>query len=629
MSVGGLFNVSSSALQAAYAQLQTTGHNIANVNTPGYNRQEVLLTTAGSDFSGGGFIGRGVNVQTVVRRYDAFLANEVTVNTAASAADSARSAQLDRLQQMFANTDAGIGVALDDLSAAFADVVNRPFDSTARTSVISRSGTLAERISDASASLIQMRETVDQRLMQSTQTLNSTLQQLAQVNNQIARAFGSGQTPNDLLDQRDLLVEQVNKTLKTTSYVNRDGTVSLFSAAGQGLVVGDAVARFSVANDSMDPSRLQLTLSTSGNNVAIPSTMLGGGELAGLLRFRDEDLQSAATRLGQLAASVAWSYNQQQAVGRDANNAPGAPLFTIGPPVVASALTNGGNADFSVSVVDGEQLAASDYRIAYDGTDYTITRLSDGNATTVSGWPQTLDGLSFNLSGGAAQAGDSFLVRAGSAYASGFGASLSSPARIATGFAMTPVGGAANAGDVGVRAFSVDANDANLTQPVTITFDGAGTFSVSGTGTGDPGGLAYTAGMTISYNGWSMQLSGTPQPGDSITVVPTPNPATDNRNARAMLGLADAGMVDGRRFTDAFAELLSDVGLRSQSAQGSAALSGQVLKDAQLARAAESGVNLDEEAARLLQFQQAYQAAARLLQTAQTIFEEILRSGGG
>ncbi len=628
MSVGSLFNTSTSALRAAYAQLQTTGHNIANVNTPGYTRQEVILATARASATIGGFIGRGVETIGVARRYDQFLTAEVIAGTSAVAADRTRLEQIGRLERMLADTDNGIGVAIDDLTEGFSDLVNRPFDATARTVVISRANTLAERFRSLSLGFEQLGETIDARLAHGAQSLNASLSELASINDWIARSQGTGQAPNDLMDQRDQTVEKINLLLKTNSVANPDGTVNLYSASGHALVVGNAVARFSVSPEALDPTRMQLVLTTSGADVPIPGEMLGGGEIAGLLRFRDQDLEAARARLGQLAVAISSAYNTQQSLGRTPSGEQGDPLFSIKAPAVTPSTANTGNASFSAAVADGSQVAASDYRILFNGTDYSVSRVSDGTTTTVSGWPATIDGLAIDLDTGTPAAGDQFLVRAASGYASSFGVALSLPSRIATGYAMTPERGVDNVGDIAAGSFAVTANDANLSAPVTITFDGAGTFSVSGTGTGNPTGIAYVAGMTVAFNGWSMKLGGTPAAGDTITVTPTLDPATDNRNARAMLGLADGKLVDGRRFTDAFAEMLADVGVRSQSATASMALSGRVLLDAQTSRAAVSGVNLDEEAARLMQYQQAYQAAAKLLATAQAVFEEILRTAG-
>ena len=629
MSVGGLFTSGTSALSAAYAQLQTTGHNIANVNTPGYSREEVVLTSAGGDMTGGGWVGRGVSIATVTRLYDQFLTTEVTTSTAAAASDKARSDQLGSLDRMFASSQNGIGAAVDDLTSGFADMVNRPFDTTARAVVVSRAGVLADRIGTAYDNLNQIRENVDQRVAQDIQSLNSTLTALGSLNDRIAKSAAQGQPPNDLLDQRDALIDKVNQSLKTSQYINQDGTVSLFSASGQAMVVGNTVATLGLQTDTLDPSKQQLVMKTSGHSVVIPNSMLGGGEIDGLIRFRDEDLQSARTRLGQLAAALSEAYNTQQSLGRDPSGAAGAALFSYSPPVSSAASDNTGNGSFSVSVANGAQLAASDYQIGFDGTNYTVTRTSDNTSWSVSTWPQTIDGLSMNLSGGTPLSGDRFQVNAGSVYASRFTRTLSSGARLASGLAASPQLGATNTGDTSVSTFAVTSNDPNLMQQVTLSFDGAGHFSVSGTGTGNPSGLAYTPGMTVSYNGWSMQLDGQPAAGDTLGIAATPNPANDNRNARSLVSLADKLNVNGSTFSDAFSQILSDIGVRTQSAQAASSLTTQVLNDAKSSKSQVSGVNLDEEAARLLQYQQAYQAAAKLISTAQTLFQTLMQATGG
>lgn len=421
------------------------------------------------------------------------------------------------------------------------------------------------------------------------------------------------------------MVSDISNKLQVTTLDNHDGTVSLFTPTGHGLVVGGAVSRLALANDSLDPSKLQVVLISNGERIDLPREGLGNGEFGGLLRFRDEDLAAVRANLGQIAAGVAWAYNRQQSLGIDSTGAAGAAIFQMGTPIVTQATDNTGDASFAVSVVDGALLEASDYSIGFDGATYTMTRLSDGTTTTSATWPVTIDGLQIGQSGGTAQAGDRFLLRAGSVYAAQFETTGISPMRLATGLAATASTGAANAGDVTPASFSVVASDPNVAAPVTITFDGAGTFSVSGTGTGNPTGLAYTPGMTIQYNGWSMKLTGSPAAGDTLSVTPTTDPAVDNRNARAMLALGDSGIVGGASVSNAYSNMLGDMGLRTQTAQGSAEMSLQRLADAKASVAEVSGVNLDEEAARLLQFQQAYQAAAKLMATAQTIFETLLQ----
>ena len=542
MSVSGLFSIGTSALQAAYSQLQTTGHNIANVDTPGYTRQRTELATTTPMFTGGGFVGRGVDVVTVSRLYDRFLVAQVQSGTAAAAGDAARMALLGELEALVGAQSGGIGTALDDFRLALGDLVNRPGDLGARTVVMGRAQALAERFRSLSAGVTQIGEAVEARLAAGVERLNGSLRELAAVNDAIARASGTGQQPNDLLDRRDALVSTVSGMLQVTARENPDGTVGLFGAGGHGLVVGGAVAQLGLEADPLDPASSRLVLRTPGNAIPLSSALMGGGELAGMLRFRDQDLVSARDALGQLASAVASAYNTQHAAGIDLLGAPGGDLFRAGVPVVGQAAGNAGDAAFSVSVLDGSALAASDYTLDFDGSQFTLTRRSDGQASVFGSLPADVDGLRIELSAGAPVAGDRFLLRSASVMASGFSAVLTSPQRIAAGSALDP--------------------------------------------TADPG--------------------------------------MDNRNARALVGLGDLGLVQGRSFNEAWARMLADVGQRSAAAQGAAGLSAAMLGDARDRLASVSGVNLDEEAARLLQYQQSYQAAAKVIAAGQSVFDTLL-----
>ncbi len=542
MSVSGLFNIGTSALRAAYVQLQTTGNNIANADTPGYSRQRVEQATTSQYFSGSGFIGRGVDVITVSRLYDRFLAARVQSGTAAAAGDAARASQLEQLENLIGTQSGGIGAALDAFRMSLADLVNQPADLSTRTVAVGRAQALAERFRSMSSGIEEIGRSVEARLADGIGALNSLLRQVSSLNQEIARVHGSGHTPNDLLDQRDALVEQVNGLVRVSTTQNADGSINLIGAGGHGLLVGNSVATLSLQPDPLDPTRSRPVLETSGQAVPLSSSLLGGGELGGLLRFRDDDLAAARYGLGQLAGAVAGAYNATHALGVDANGDPGGDLFAVGASQVDAAAGNTGAAAFTVSITDAKLLAASDYRIDWDGSQYSITRLSDGQQTAVAGWPATIDGLQFDLdpAAGVPATGDRFLVRSASMMAGGFAAVLGSAQQLATGLA----------------------------------------------------GVA--------------------------------DPAADNRNARALVGLGDLGLVQGRRFTDAWAAVLADTGQRSQVAAGSAQLSAAVLADARSALGEVSGVNLDEEAARLLQYQQSYQAAAKVIATAQTVFDTLL-----
>src|SRR5690606_27126542 len=276
---------------------QTTGNNIANATTPGYSRQRVILAESTTSFSGGGFMGRGVDVVTVERQYNDFLAREVQLATAAETSDSARASALGRLDRLFADGENGIGAAYNDLTAAMADLTNRPFDAAARSVLAQRANVLAQRIAATDDRFEQIGADVDRSLGQQAIELNQHLAELAGINNRIGSLSGSGHAPNELLDRRDMLLNEVNKLVKANAYINHDQTVSLYASTGDALVLGVNASRVGIENDPENPDAARLMLVTGDRSVPIKESMLGGGSIAGLLEFRNRDLQASRWQL--------------------------------------------------------------------------------------------------------------------------------------------------------------------------------------------------------------------------------------------------------------------------------------------------------------------------------------------
>jgi flagellar hook-associated protein 1 FlgK len=622
-----LMRIGSSAMNAAYAQLQVTGQNIANAATPGYVRREVTLQESGN-MSPEGWIGRGVDVAGVRRIYDQFLVREAAAGKAAAAQDGTRSTALGGLERLFADPATGVGAAYDELVAAFGDVAARPSDPAARTAALARADAFAQRVSTLDARIVELREAAHGRMRNEVDRASDTLAALATVNRRIADARGALGEPNALLDERDRLLETLNGTLRATATLAEDGTVNVTTQRGEPLVVGGTASRLQLTADPLDASRMNVAvLRANGATMQIAAADVGGA-LGGLLRFSSEDVAAARAQLGQLAGAAAGAFNARQAVGLDAGGQPGQPLFAVGAPGVSAATTNAGGAQFTVQVADPAALEASDYELAWSGTQYTLTRLADGTQSVFASLPQSVDGLTLAAASGTPAAGDRFLVRAASSFAAGTRALQTHPMRIASALPVAAETGAANAGDLRAAALDVTAIGTNTTQPVTVTFTGPGTFDVSGTGTGNPTGLAYVPGMSLSFNGWTVTLEGSPAAGDTLRIAATANPAADNRNARAMQALGDATIVAGAGVIDRYAALVGDVGSRAQSAQAATDMSDRLLEDAERARSELSGVNLDEEAARLLQHQQAYQAAAKIVATANEMFRALLDAAG-
>ena len=632
--MSGLLNVGARALLANQVAIQTAGNNISNVNTAGYSRQTVVLQTVEGQYTGGGYIGKGVDIQTITRNHNEFLTRQATLASAVQASDSVRSTRLTQLEDVFAGGTSGLGAAVNDMLNAFSDVASTPTDLTARNVALARMDETAGRFRSTQQTLNDLRTNVQDQLRESATNVNSLASQIAQINEQIQQARGNGQTPNDLLDKRDQLVRDLNQYIQTSTVDVGDGSISLFVAGSMPLVLGTHAAKLEIQDNAQFPgSDLKLTFV---NGTAAPfqmdDSMLGGGEIAGLLRFHNSDLKEAENLLGRMALAIGTSMNQQHELGLTPSGTAGQALFDI--PALVSALTStAGLVGSTVTFADVSQLAASDYEVRFDPTAAPagkVIRLSDGKeapfASTAALAGMTIDGLQFNISGTPANS-DRVLFRPFATAASTINAKITSPRDLAVASPVEPKMGATNGGSLTVQGLNAVQADPNLTQTVTLTFTSAGQFNVTGTGTGNPTGVAYTTGDTISYNGWQIKLTGVPKAGDTL-VIQAATPAYAQRNAgnaQAMLGLRDQPMFDGATLSDGYAGLLSQIGTRSQSAQYAAKVSDAIATNLEKDRTAVSGVNLDEEAAKLIQYQQAYQASAKMIQIAQNIFDTLIQ----
>jgi len=659
MSVSSLLSIGSRAMTASYAALQVTGNNIANANTDGYSRQSVELETGGGQFSGSGFFGKGVDVATVTRAHSDYLTREAATSRAVASADAARSGQLEQLDAVFRTGEAGIGYAAATAFNAFVDVANRPQDDSARRVALARVGDLAALFRNASDQLDRIQGGVTLDVKTAVAAVNGLTTRIADLNRQIADLRGTGHAPNDLLDQRDTAINDLSQYLQVSTVAADDGSVSVFMSGGQKLVLGGNATSLSAVSDPYDPAKVQVGITEAGITRTVPPGFITGGSIGGLLQFQDHDLRDARNLLGQMAVAIAGQLNQQQALGLDLGQPPGsgAPLLSVGAPAVAPAATNaqaGGvpvasHVDasgarvpsVSIAVVDSDALQASDYELFADPANppgtYTLTRLSDGSTQSVTNG-SVVDGFRIDVAAPVPAARDRFLLQPVGRAVANIRRVLDDPKGIAAASPVTANLASTNTGTAAIaslRATSTALNP-NLTATVTFTDDAGGySWSLVDTtgalpttnGTGN-----WSAGTPIELNGWALELSGVPRSGDVLGVQKTAFPAGDNGNANALLALRDVafvgrqvGLSGGQTVTDAYASALADIGVRVQSARLSSEQSASIAADAKTAQASKSGVNLDEEAARLIQYQQSYQAAARMLQVAQSLFDTLLR----
>lgn len=408
-----------------------------------------------------------------------------------------------------------------------------------------------------------------------------------------------------------------------------DGAVNVFLGSGQSLVVGGARFDVRAEADPQNPQILRLSLeSTGGARVPIDLSALGGGSIPAHAAAQTASVENAQNALGRIARVIADQFNTQHALGVDLAGDMGGQFFSVGAPSVHSSAANTGGASMTATIADATALKASDYQVTRTSVGYSVRRMSDDTVTTYASLPQTVDGVTLVVSGVAA-VNDSFVIQPVRDAVAGMAVRVSDPAKIAAG---APVRSASRLGNLGsgtIAAPSVVGPTANtnLRQPVTITFTSASQFDVSGTGTGNPTGVAYVDGGVVTYNGWTTQLTGSPKAGDVFTIQSNTTPTGDNRNAKALAAFGTRPIVDGASIASAYGQALSALGNATREASLSRDGLKTLQESAQLAEASVSGVNLDEEAADLLRYQQAYQAAAKYMQIVGSVFNELVALG--
>lgn len=654
----GILNIGTRALLANQVALQTAGNNIANVNTPGYSRQRVEMETVPGQFTGSGYIGKGVSIQTIVRNYDAFLNKQATLASSIQAGDVTRSDYLKQLGDLFEGGANGVGASINAMLNAFSDVATAPTDLTARTVALTQIDETAARMRTASLGIDDLQAGITQSMKEMVSQVNTLAQGIADVNEQISRAHGNGQPPNDLLDRRDQLIREVNKYVQTTSIPADDGTMGVFIGRSQALVLGKEVAPLSMGTDDFgDRLSSKLNITRSGTTIPLDENALGGGQISGLMRFQNSDMTEARNLLGRLTMAVSTSMNDQHKLGLDMDGKVGTDLFT---PVVftpdnvltptAPSTPNTGTATLTLGINDVSKLAASNYEVIFNSaTSGTIIRRSDGVFTNFPQTPAptapvlaTVDGLNISLPSGTPAAGDRFLLKPFSTAANNIQAEFSSPRALAVSNPVAASASPTNLGTLSVVGLYAKTQAGTAASPMK---NYSLKFSVGSTGTSyniinnsttpattiAGGPFSYATGQAITYApagepGFSIVLKGLPANNDSISIQQNPYTSLNGGNATAIMELRDKPMFDGAAMTDGYAGLISQIGIRSQSANYTADVSSNIAVNTEKDRAGVSGVNLDEEASQLLQYQQAYQASAKVIQVAQGIFDTLIQT---
>lgn len=727
-----VLNIGITGLRVAQAGLMTTSHNIANASTTGYNRQINIQASALPNYTGYGFVGQGANVSSVQRVYNEYLTTQILGAEANVGELDMYLMQAQQIDNLLADSDAGLSPSLSDFFQATQQVAADPSSVPARQSMLSSAQSLVARFQSLDQRMSEIREGVNTQLINEVSVINAYASQIAELNDRIVRAtaISQGQPPNDLLDQRDQLIREINKEVRVSVVPESSGSYNVSIGTGQPLVVGTTAYQLEAGGASTeDPERITISMvAPNGAKVQISESLLQGGQLGGLLNFRSQTLDVAQNSLGKVALAIGTTINAQQRKGIDLQGMAGLDMFVVPQPQVLASASNTSGATLTAKIVD------SDYKVDYGAG--TITRLSDGTTGGIGDVPP-FDGLTINLTSGNPGGADVFIIKPGNPPADRVigqsdntgdavfkvtGTTLQSLPTIASDYRLS-VGStgnlklvrlsdnhAWNAADMAdlqtqlaqdPQGFLLDWGDATLPaagesflimptrnaaknlsvamvdpikiaaatpfrtetsltnqgtgeidtgslvalDPSGITFDAQGrpqlptltiTYDASGQlaiddGVNPTAFVAFTPGEpnTINFRGMSFTISGVPVEGDTFTIEVNHNGVSDNRNAIALGNLQSKAVLgDGSAtYMSAYGQIVSFVGNKTREVEVTGAAQQTLVDQGESTRQGLSGVNLDEEAANLLKYQQAYQAAAKVMEIAGQMFDELLAIG--
>ena len=623
------FGISLSALQAFQQAIAVTSNNVANANTPGYDAESIVLSDIPPQSYGGLAVGGGVGVTGVSRAFSQAQANQLNNSQSSLGSLNAVQNYTNQIDNLFGTTAGGLTTALQTYYSGWSNVANNPSSTAARQALLGDAQSLANSFQSTASQLNGLNSDVNTRISADVNQINSIGQSIAKLNQQIVVASGSGQAPNVLLDQRDTLVSNLSQLVGVSTTADSNGALNVFIGNGQPLVLQNVTTTLTTVPDQFNASQLDVSTSTSGG-VSI-SGSITSGDLGGLLSARTQAINPALNQLGQIASALSQSANAQQNSGLDLSGQLGANLFSVGAPQATASTHNADATTASVSIANTGALTADNYVLAYSAGAYTLTDAATGKNVALSGAgtaasPLTADGLSIVLSGTPAS-GDQFLVQPTAQAASTIKVALTNPSQLAAAGAVATSASNSNTGSGSIAGGTVlDATNPALLATTTIAFTSPTTYSVNGAGS-----FAYTSGANIALNGWQTQITGAPTTGDVFTVQSNAGGTGDNTNATAGANLQSHGVLDGGTvsISGAVSALVTGIGSQAQQINTAQKAQTAVNSQAQTAVQSTSGVNLDEEAANLVQWQQSYQAAAQVLSVANSLFTTLINSVNG
>ncbi|MCI1074167.1 flagellar hook-associated protein FlgK [Stenotrophomonas maltophilia] len=621
--MSSVLSTGTGALLAFQRALATTSHNVANLNTPGYSRQKVNFATADPQNYGYGTVGNGTRITDIRRTADQLAISRLLDSSGELARLKQLSSMADRVNALVSDPATNVSGVWSNFFDSVSGLSSNASGTADRQNMLDGGKALANRFVQLNTHLNNLNSEVNNGLLAGATEINRLAQEIAQINGAIGTNIATAAP--DLLDRRDQLITQLIGYTGGTAVIQDGGIMNVYTAGGNALVVGTTATKVTTVADPYQPERLQLALETQGNTIRLDPKAVGG-QVGGLMEFRDTVLTPAQAELGKLAVGLAETFNQAHHQGVDLYGKMGGDFFNIGNPRVTANNSNTGTASLSATYGDLGKLDAQNVVLQFDGTNWKASRADTGASVPLTGSGTAADPLMINgvklVVGGTPSANDRFLLQPTAGVAGSMEMAITDPSRIAAAAAVKGAAATANTGTGKLSGVTVtDASNANLRNPAAIVFTSATTYTIDG---GPP--QTYTPGQTISANGWSFVLDGAPKVGDTFNITPTPAGSSDNSNAAKLAKVESAKTFNAGTVTlnGALGGLTTQVGAAARSAEYSLDAQLVINDKAQEARDEVSGVNLDEEAADMLRLQQAYQAASQLISTADSMFQTIL-----
>ncbi|OAZ98496.1 flagellar hook-associated protein FlgK [Halomonas sp. G11] len=647
-----MFSVGLSGLNAAQNALNTTSNNISNVYTPGYNREITKLGESSARTS-------GVQVNDIERQFNQYVAEQLNSAKTQSSALETYYNQVSQIDNLLADREAGLSPLMQNFFSSMEDLASAPSDPAARQGVLGNVETLSAQFRSFDSYLQDMQSNINSQLKDEVTQINNTTEQIAGLNKEIALARArTGEAPNSLLNQRDKLVSDLNERMDLRLNIQDGKTYNVSLPNGQPLVTGTNSFQLETMEADYDPQRTVIGYRDGGGNLSqLDEDTVTGGSLGGLMNFRQETLDKTQNQIGQLAASLSMAVNDQHRQGVDLNGDQGGDLFNIRSPQGYGYESNSNpdllsSADFDLQTAD--RLRATDYTVSFDASlEPVVTRNDNGqvldsadpdsptyvdqsnwDATTGSG-EITFGGVTLSFNSGTSVAeGDQFEIQPVRRAGAGMEANISDLDKIAAG-SFAEFEGDLDIGDVSMAdgALSVEddyAFDVDDTGTVSGIAPATATLTVNGEAF-NSGTDTLAEGDRIEIDGVAFTLNQLPEAGETATFAISLSDANtgDNRNALAMQDLQSQEVVGGSAtVSGAYGSMVSDVGNRTNITEVNLDARQGLTDQLTAVQQSESGVNLDEEAANLIRYQQFYQANARVIDTAGTIMDTILNLRG-